>query len=319
MKIFIAGGAGTLGSCIAQALAANALADEIVLYDVNRGLAANHAMDLLESVCLTSTTDVRVGAIADMRGSDIVIPVVSVGGNDYIKTMEQTVPVLLELVTQVESLTPDAVVITASNPVDVLNSLFFQRTGLPSSRWLGVSYNDTIRFRRALGLVLKAPLSRITAFTIGEHGAAKVPVFSRVEIDGKPFVLDSEHKEAILKEMDQWWDSYVNHTTRQRTAGWTTAFSVAEMIRRIRGLEDSPITCSCVLNGQYGKTGVSVGVPVRLNKHGVAEIIELALDMDEKAAFEASVTKIYKQTQEGFSALWGAADSAHRKVKSEKS
>jgi len=299
MKIFIAGGAGTMGSCIARALADGAPGDEIVLYDANHGHALNHAMDLLESVCLTSAADVRAGALTDMQSSDIIVNVMSVGGGaDHMKSLEQTASEMLKLFGHVERLAPDAVVITASNPVDVYNGLLCRRAGLPAERWLGYSYNDTIRFRRTLGRVLKLPAARINACMIGEHGATKVPVFSSVEIDGKPFIPDPEQKAAVLSEMTEWWDVYTTQTGNLRTAGWTSAFGVAEMVKRISGIESSPMPCSCMLDGQYGLTGLSLGVPVRLDRGGAAEIIELELCPDEKEAFETSAAKIRALTED---------------------
>ena len=299
MKVFIAGGAGTLGSCIAQALAGGALADEIVLYDVNRGLACNHAMDLLESVCLTSRAAVYAGALSDLQGSDIVIPVINIGSSsDHMKNFEQTAPVFFEFAAGMKSEAPEAVVITPSNPVDLYNGLLCRRAGLPAGKLLGYSYNDTVRFRRALGSVLGLPPARISAYVMGEHGATKVPIFSSIEVDGKPFALTSKQEAAVREEMAAWWDLYLNNTSDKRTAGWVTAFGVAEMVRRIRGLDDSPIPCSCVLEGQYGLSGVSVGVPARLSRQGVSEIVELPLRPDEREAFEASAAKIKKLTIE---------------------
>ena len=299
MKIFIAGGAGTVGSCIAQALAEGALADEIVLYDIDHGLASNHAMDLLESVCLTSAVEVRSGSMSDLRDSDIVIPVINIGsGNDHMKNLGQTAPVLLELVGKVEKAAPEAVVITASNPVDIYNFLFYRNTGLPASRWLGFSYNDTVRFRRVLGSVLNLPPARVGAFTIGEHGPTKVPLFSSVEVDGNRFPVSPEQKSDVLRNMKTWWDVFINQTSDRRTAGWISAFGVAEMVRRIRGMDVSPIPCSCILDGQYGQSGVSLGVPAVLGRQGVAEILELKLEPDEQTAFEASAAKIRGLTKE---------------------
>ena len=233
-----------------------------------------------------------------MRDSDIIIPVICIGdGGDHMKSLELTAATLLDLIAHVEKLAPGAVIITPSNPVDIYNYLFYRKSALPASRWLGYSYNDSVRFRRMLGRVLNLQPCRISASMLGEHGPTKVPVFSSVEIDGKPFVPDPEQKTAVLREMDQWWDTYTKRTSTQRSAGWLSAYGVAEMVKRIRGFDDTPMPCSCILDGQYGQHGISMGVPVRLDRQGAAEIIEITLNEEEKAALETSAAKIRELTE----------------------
>ena len=300
MKIFIAGGAGTLGSCIAQALAADGLADEIVLYDLDNGLAENHAMDLLESVCLTSGTDVHVGSLDDLRDSNIIVPVIAAyKGNDHMKSLEATAPILLDIMKKVEKSAPDSLIITASNPVDIYNYLFYRYTDIPAKQWLGFSFNDTLRFRRNLGIVLGVAPSDIEAYAIGEHGPTKTNIFSSVKVNDAPVTLAADQKKAVLDGMDEWWGKYINNTSDKRTAGWSTAYGIAEMVRCIEGKAKSKIIpCSCVLDGLYGQKDISLAVPARLSRSGVEEIIELPLDAEEQALFDISVAKVRKLTEE---------------------
>jgi malate dehydrogenase len=299
MKIFIYGGAGTLGSCIAQAVARLGIAREIVLCDVNYGLAKNHAMDLEESVCLYTDTHLYPGSMEDLDSSDIVIVTAAIptGNHNHMETMTINAPLLAGLAEGLKNRAPNAVVITVTNPVDVFNYFLFQLSGLPAKQFIGFSLNDTIRFRRMAGKAFNVPAKNVEGYVIGEHGPTKVYVFSSLRLNGNPLEISQDVKEQITNNLISYWDEYINHTSSSRTAGWTTAYGVQQIVEQICGLNRELTPCSCVLDGQYGLSELSIGVPAKLAAGGVVDIAEIQLSGDERAGLEASAEYIKTHTK----------------------
>lgn len=294
MKVFFIGG-GTLGSASAFYIASRDYVDEIVLYDIYRPIAVHHAMDIGQAVSLVSHTKVRAGSWEDMAGSQIVI--ISVGlppekfTGDYAQDAALLFPMLREFGEKIVNFAPNAVVITMTNPVDVLSYYLHVTTGLDRRQFIGFGYNDTLRMRWALSLVLGAHPSEIQANVVGAHGAGKVPLYSDVSVNGKKAVLSDSDIEWLNAYQDSWWQEFIG-TGVTRTAGWTSAVSVAEIVARIAGAKEGAIPCSCVLDGEMGLSGLSIGMPCVLGEAGIAEILIPDCDPTEKEAVMRSASEI---------------------------
>lgn len=154
MKIAIIGGAGTLGSCTAYTLALKGLAGELVLLDTDRNLALAHTMDIHTAVTGIQNTKIWVGYDEDLQNSDIVIVVAVVPpkpNSSPLDMLRDNLFLIKEITRKIETYCPEAVVITATNPVDSINlGIFLMSTKLDRKKLLGYDLNDSLRFQMAV-------------------------------------------------------------------------------------------------------------------------------------------------------------------------
>ena len=306
MKAFVFGGAGTLGSTSAFLLAKEGLYDEIVLCDTFAPKAKNHAMDMGQAVWASTQADIRSGELSDMDGADLVIsafgiPQSNPGAWSYDDT-QHMLPILTELCDNLRTRAPEAAVITMTNPVDAINYAMHKLSGLPRERFLGYSFNDSLRMRWGISRYLGIPASDIHCVSMGEHGPTKVQIYSCAEVNGKPYPFTPEQTQEIDATQKAFWDEYLPLGSL-RTAGWTSAMGILELAEHIQGRRTGYVGCSCVLDGEYGLHGLSVGVPAHLGPGGVQKVEELPLTDQERQGFLASAEKISGVLRDAFPML----------------
>jgi malate dehydrogenase len=282
-KISIFGAAGTLGSCAAYAVATQGFCDELVLFDTNENLLKCHALDLETAVTSIQNVKVRVGTDEDLSDSRIVI--VAAGApwrfiTSRMELLKDNLPIIEELTEKIKKYCPQAVVVTATNPVDPMNYAMGLLSGLDRKRVIGYSYNDSFRFRMMAARLLKIDSTSVEGLTIGEHGPHQVMLFSTLRVKGKPVNLSDEDKQEVRDEVPKALQAYENLGTG-RTTGWTSAVGLSDIVSAIVNDSGRVLPASVTLNGEYGYSGLSASVPVRLGKDGVQEIIELHLTSEE--------------------------------------
>ena len=236
MKITIIGAAGCVGSSAAFYLAAQRLADEIVMIGGRKQNALKqHAMDLSTAVSARDVV-VRAGTFQDMPGSDIVINAAGVAArgvlNSRMEMLPQNIPIIRDISFHIKKHCPEAIVITASNPVDPLNYATYLSSDSDRRKFLGYSINDSFRFREMVARAVGARVSQVEGMVIGEHGSTQVLLFSTVKVNGTPLSLSQEVKEDIRAEVPNILKRY-EELQSGRTAGWTCAIGLADIVRAI--------------------------------------------------------------------------------------
>ncbi len=292
MKITIIGATGNVGSCAAFNITARGLSDELVLIDDPRpDMVAMHALDL-NTAATGLDMLVRAGTAADMGGSDIII--IAAGSAKVMKSrlevLPANLPIIQEIAGNVKKYCPDAVVITATNPVCPLNYAMHRCTDLDRKRIIGYSFNDTMRFRMRLADEFGVKSSEVEGAVIGEHGDSQVLLFSSVRVKGKSVTFSEEIKARMRRQVPD--GQIVLEDLRMktgRTAAWTTAVGLAAICRAIVKDTGEIIPCSVVLEGEYGHRDLSMSVPVRMGAGGVREILEWELAPDERDGLQRSV------------------------------
>ncbi|HUL20819.1 MAG TPA: hypothetical protein VLZ10_05145 [Thermodesulfobacteriota bacterium] len=291
MKIAIIGGGGTLGSCTAYTLALKGLADELVLLDINRQLAMAHLMDITTAIVGTQTTRIRVGNDEDLNQSDIVIVVAGIPhqpGLSHLDMLRANLPLMRDTIRKIDTYCPEAIVITATNPADSINlALSLMSTKIARTKLLGYDLNDSLRFQQAVAKELAKKSTEVEALALGEHAGVLALIFSSVRVNKRPIALSDEAKERLKLDVPQMLKSYVELGIN-RTAGWTSASGISQMVESIATDSRGVFPCSAVLEGEYGYKGISMGVPVILGKQGIGRIIELDLSQDEKKDLDRS-------------------------------
>ncbi len=294
MKVSIIGAAGTVGSCTAFAIAVRGLADELVMLDLNRNLLMSHVIDISHAAPGLQNIVVKAGNEEDLFGSDIVIMAAGVPWRYISSRMEllkDNVPIIQDTAKKIKRFCPDAVVITATNPVDPLNYAMQLSSGLDRKRLIGYGYNDTIRFRIMAAKALGVTPREVDGTVIGEHGEHQVLLFSSLQVNGEHVHVSEDVKQNIKQEIPRILRSYESLGTG-RTAGWTSAVGLANMVLAITRDTGEVFPCSVVLDGEYGHRGLSIGVPVILGRGGVKQILEWKLAPDEQMELEQAISTL---------------------------
>jgi len=176
-------GVGNLGSCIAYELVARGIVDQIVLIDIYRELAEGNAEDISQAMAFRSNVEVAPGDYEDADGSEVVIVAAGKPRTPDMKSRMDLLKVNLRIIESVASdirkIRGEPIVVTLTNPVDVMNYVMWKRTGFDRRRVIGsAGMLDSARFRKALSRKLGVPVLDVEAYVIGEHGDNQVPVFS---------------------------------------------------------------------------------------------------------------------------------------------
>ncbi|MEX2191877.1 MAG: lactate dehydrogenase [Nitrosarchaeum sp.] len=288
-------GSGKVGSAIAFLCISNSL-DDVLLVNHTKDKAIGKALDI--SNALPENSNVSIHGTDDfskISGSDIVVITASTG--IYLKSrtelMNAQVKMIKEIANQIKKYCPFAIVLIVSNPLDVLTFVFQKETQLSRNKVIGIASSlDSSRLRYLLSEKFRIKQSQITdALVIGEHGDSMVPIFSRVKINEKNVleIIDEAEKQTISTEIRDYWKSL-------RIFGSRSQFGIAkntfDVIRSIIKNDDLIIPASIVLNGEYGEKDVSMGIPVKINKDGVKEIIEIKLNESESNLLKISAQTI---------------------------
>ena len=295
-------GTGNLGSCIGYEVANRGLVDELVLIDIYRDLAEGNAADIEQSLAFRNNTKVYAGDYDDAEGSDVIVITAGKPRTPEMKSRMALLNVnrrIIQTVTSnLKSLEGDFIIITLTNPTDLINYLVWRYTGFERRRILGSAGQlDSSRFKCVLGRKFGVPVLDIDAFVIGEHGENQVPVVSKVKVRGEDKKFTEEEKEKIKKELR---NSALNVISKKGATIFAPANNTVNMVQAILRDEKRLVACSVVLNGEYGLKEVSIGAPVILGRKGAERILEWKLDEDEKKTFYAGAEKL-KRTIESIS------------------
>ncbi len=299
MKISIIGAAGTLGSCAAFNIIMHRMASELVLIDPWKNMLKAHYIDLKTAITWQNI-DVKMGEYPDLVDSDIVV--ITAGGPPQKvasrrELLPGSLPLIRETVENINRYCPEAVVITATNPVDPLNyAVYLLSNSRDRRKIIGYSLNDTFRFRAISAELLGVRPSRVQGMVIGEHDESQVLLFSSLKQDGRPIVVDEAFKCAV-REKAAGVLAELESLQPKRATGWTSAVGIVAIIRSIINDAGEIIPCNSVLEGEYGLSGLSLTVPCVLGRHGIERIEQLPLNSEEKAGLErsAQVLKPYVQ------------------------
>lgn len=294
-------GAGHVGSHAGYSLISQSLAEEIVYIDIDRKKAEAQALDLFDATAyLPSRAIVRAGDYDDAADAQLLI--VAAGplpdmskGQTRMDTLRQTIAVMKDVTEAIRMSGFAGIILNISNPADVITHYIQHQLNWNPSRILSTSTTlDSARLRRALAEATGIDQKSIIAYALGEHGESQMVPWSAVSIAGKPlFQLQAEKPETFGKlDLEA-------IAANGRGSGWiilggkgSTEFgigaSIAEVVRAIFHDENRILPVSVLLEGEYGQHGIYASVPARLNRHGVAEIVELALTEEEQVLFDNS-------------------------------
>ena len=296
-------GAGQIGGTLAHLIALKELGD-VVLFDVAEGIAKGKALDLSQSTAIDGLNVSITGTnnYNDTSNSDVIIITAGVPRKPGM-TRDDLLGINLKIIKQVadgiKDTSPNAFVICITNPLDVIVMALQKYSGLPKNKVIGMAgVLDTSRFKFFLSQELNIPISEVDSFVLGGHGDTMVPVPNRTTVSGKPlldFVKEGKISEEKLNEIidrTRNGGAEVVKLLETGSAFYGPAASGIEMAESYLKNLKKTLPCAAHLNGQYGVKDLYVGVPVIIGSNGIEEVVELALDDEEKRYFDISIDAV---------------------------
>lgn len=291
-------GAGFVGATTAQRLVEKEIAN-VVLVDVVEGMPQGKALDMMESAPVEgfSTNIIGTNNYADTKDSEVVVITAGLArkpGMSRDDLLLKNAEIVGGIVGECAKYSPNAIIIIVTNPLDVMSYLAWKKSGFDHKRVFGMAGElDSARMAYFIAERMQCKPSDVRAMVLGGHGDQMVPVPKYTTVKGKPVteILDKETIEAINQRTRDGGAEIVA-LLKTGSAFYAPSSSVVRMVRSI--LEDrGEEIASCVyLTGQYGIEGVYCGVPVKLGRKGVQEVVELELTEEEKRALKASAEQV---------------------------
>lgn len=290
-------GAGTIGAGVAYNAALRDVFDDILIVDLNEEKAQGEALDISHATATFSDTTLEQGTYDDATGSDVVA--VTAGkprkeGMTRLDLLEANAAIMQSV--HEHDFGDDAVFVTTTNPMDVINYTHTLVSDYPCERFIGFGgLLDSARAQYVLAEYLDAPASTVDAQVIGEHGDSQVPLFSQVTVDDESTDIPEADHASLKQQMRQ---SAMDVISRKGYTQWGPTYLVANILEAVATDEQCVVPCSAVLDGEYGHTDVSIGVPCKVGKDGIHDIVELELSDHEEEAFHESADKLKEMCEE---------------------
>ncbi|MEH7011840.1 L-lactate dehydrogenase [Neobacillus niacini] len=298
-------GTGAVGCSFAYSLINQGVAEELVLIDVNEAKSEGEAMDLNHGMPFApSPINVWSGSYQDCESADLVVITAGLAqkpGETRLELVEKNTKIFKQIVKSIMESGFNGIFLVATNPVDILTYVTWNESGLPKERVIGSgTVLDSARLRFALGKYFNVDTRNVHAAIIGEHGDTELPVWSHAMIGIEHVNKVLERKGDLKKEcLDDIFvnvrDAAYQIIERKGATYYGIGMSLVRITKAILNNENSILTVSAYLNGEYGQNDVYIGVPAKINRAGIQEIVEIELNDKEKKQFNHSVL-VLKET-----------------------
>jgi malate dehydrogenase len=300
-KVTVVGG-GFVGSTTAQRIHDAGFAD-VVLTDILDGVPAGKALDMAESAPILGTdahaTGISTGTgdYRETANSDIVVITAGfprkpgMSRDDLLKANYDVVKGVVEAIVK---LSPGAILIIVTNPLDAMAQTAFKVSGFSKNRVIGMAgVLDSARMSTFVAAELGVSVENVHSFVLGGHGDDMVPLARYSTVAGIPLpeLLPKEKIEAIVTRTRKGGAEIVN-LLKTGSAYYAPSAAVVEMVEAILKDKKKILPCAAYLEGEYGISGLFVGVPVKLGARGIEQIIEIKLTAEEKAALDKSSASV---------------------------
>ncbi|MFR9610632.1 MAG: malate dehydrogenase [Rikenellaceae bacterium] len=298
-------GAGAVGATCANVMAAREVASEVVLIDIKEGLSEGKMLDMMQASATMGFNTKMVGATNDYSktaNSDVVVITSGIPrkpGMTREELIGTNAKIVKSVIENVVKYSPEAIIVVVSNPMDTLTYLALKSTDIPKNRIIGMGGAlDSSRFRTYLSLASGAPLSDIEGMVIGGHGdTTMIPLTAKASIKGIP-ASQFLSEEQLAKVSADTMVGGATLTGLLGTSAWyAPGASASSVVESIVKDQNRMIPCSCFLEGEYGQSDICIGVPAIIGRNGIEKIVEIELNAEEKAAFEASAAAVRKTNE----------------------
>ena len=300
-KVTVVGGAGNVGATVARAIAVKELAD-VVIIDIAGEKAQGIALDIFEA-CPIDGSDARVVGTTDYAASansDVVVITSGVPrkpGMSRDDLLQVNYKIMQSVTAEVIKYSPNCIIVPVANPLDAMCQAVFRLSKFPRERVIGMAgVLDSSRMRTFIAMELNVSVENVHAFVLGGHGDTMVPLPRYSTVAGIPIteLLPKERIDAICKRTA---DGGAEITKLVGTSAWyAPGAAAAEMVEAILKDKKAILPCSVYLRGEYGIRDQYLGVPVKLGKAGLEQVIEIKLAPEEQAALTKSAAAVKELT-----------------------
>lgn len=301
MKVTIVG-AGNVGATTAISLAQRGIVNEVIILDILDGIPQGKGLDMWEaSPVYGFDTMVRgTNDYAGTKDSDIVVITAGLArrpGMSREDLLAKNAEIVTEVVKNVMTTSADSIIIMVSNPLDAMAYLAMKVSGFPAKRVIGMAgILDTARFRSFIAMEMQVSVEDIQSMVLGGHGDSMVPLPSCTTISGIPIsqFLDDATISRLVDRTRKGGGEIVSYL-KTGSAYYAPAAAAMQMVESIVLDKNRILPCSAYLDGQYGLKDVFIGVPVKLGRGGIKQILEIDLAEEERKALQTSAGQV-KQT-----------------------
>ncbi|HVA57457.1 MAG: malate dehydrogenase [Gemmatimonadaceae bacterium] len=292
-------GAGNVGATTAQRVAEKQLARTVVMVDVAEGIPQGKGLDQWESAPIEGfdTRVIGTSGYEETAGSELVIITAGIArkpGMSRDDLLNTNAGIVKQVSEQIKKSSPNAIVIVVSNPLDVMCYVAKQVTGFPRERVLGMAgVLDSARYRAFLAEALDVSVRDIQAMVLGGHGDTMVPLISYTTVSGIPVtqLIDRSKLDAIVERTRGGGAEIVKHL-KTGSAYYAPSSGAVQMAEAIVRDQKRILPCAAWLNGEYGEKGIFLGVPCKLGRRGLEQVLEVELTAEERAALAKSAEAV---------------------------
>lgn len=300
-------GAGFVGSTTAYTIMCGGLFNEIVIIDLNRDKAEGDAMDMAHGVSFVKPVNVYSGDYSDCKDADIVV--ITAGANQKpgetrLDLLKRNALITKDIVDNIMKYAPeDVILLTVSNPVDILTYITYRVSGLPKNQVIGSgTVLDTSRLKYMLSRHTGVDARNCHTYIIGEHGDSEVAAWSISNIAG---ISMEEYAEKMgkcgKKDLDDMYNAVKRAAydiiDKKGATYYAIALAVDRIAECIAGEENSVLTVSSVFDGEYGIRDVALSVPTQISGYGVEKILEVPFSEDEMEGLRNSARTLRENLQ----------------------
>jgi len=290
-------GAGNVGATVAQGIALKELAD-VVLVDIVEGVPQGKSLDMMETAPVEKYDAILTGTNNYDGTEDSDVVVITAGlprkpGMSRDDLLWKNEEIVAGVTKEVAKRSPNAIIIVVSNPLDAMCEVARRVSGFPRERVLGMAgVLDSARMRAFIAMELKVSVENTHAFVLGGHGDTMVPLPRYSTVAGIP-ITELISKERIDEIVTRTRNGGAEIVGLLKTSAWyAPGASTVEMVEAILKDKRKILPCAAYLKGEYGYNDLFIGVPVKLGRNGLEEVIEIKLEADEAAALKKSADAV---------------------------
>ncbi|GAA0077701.1 L-lactate dehydrogenase [Clostridium sp. CTA-5] len=297
-------GAGFVGSTAAFALMNSGVATEICIYDINMDKAMGEVMDLVHGTSFVKPVNIYAGSIAETKNSDIIIITAGAAqkeGETRLDLIEKNYNIFKGFIPELAAASPEAILLVASNPVDILSYITYKLSGFPKERVIGTgTVLDTSRLKYVIGKYLNVNNNNIHAYVLGEHGDSEIISWSTGSIAGESF---EEYTEKFSLEWDEEIKNVIENDvknaayeiiSRKKATYYAIGLAINEIVESILRDENTILTVSSLMNDEYGINDIYLAIPTILNRNGAVRTVEPKISKNEIKKLQDS-SKVLKE------------------------
>jgi L-lactate dehydrogenase len=300
-------GTGFVGMSMAYSLLNQGGVNELVLIDVIKEKAEGEAMDLSHGMPFAPCKmDIKAGDYSECKDANIVVITAGLNqkpGQTRLELAKANAKIMKDITKNVVDSGFKGIFVVASNPVDLMTYVVYKTSGFPKEKVIGSgTVLDTARLRFLIGEYLKVASTNVHAYIMGEHGDSSFVPWGHCYVGCKKLIDVMNENGKDIKDLDKIYNDVQQAAyeiiNKKKATYYGIGIALTRIIKAILGDENAIMPISAYQNGEYGNSGIFIGVPAIINRKGIKEMVELTLDKEDQEKFDDSCNLLKKMIEE---------------------